>query len=77
MSVSAAPLVLVEKRGPVGLATLNRPEKHNAMNRALTRELIAAIDAFTADDEIAVIVLTGAGERACEVGGRASGTPLR
>ena len=47
MSVSAAPLVLVERRGPVGLATLNRPEKHNAMNSALTRELIAAIDAFT------------------------------
>ena len=69
MPVSAAPLVLVEKRGPVGLATLNRPEKHNAMNSALTRELIAAIDAFTADDEIAVIVLTGAGERAFSAGG--------
>jgi enoyl-CoA hydratase len=69
MSVSAAPLVLVERRGPVGLATLNRPEKHNAMNSALTRELIAAIDEFTADDEIAVIVLTGAGERAFSAGG--------
>jgi enoyl-CoA hydratase/carnithine racemase len=69
MSVSAAPLVLVERRGPVGLATLNRPEKHNAMSSALTRELIAAIDAFAADDEIAAIVLTGAGERAFSAGG--------
>ena len=69
MSVSAAPLVLVERRGPVGLATLNRPEKHNAMNSALTRELVAAIDAFTADEGIAVIVLTGAGERAFSAGG--------
>src|SRR5215207_6254888 len=69
MSVSAAPLVLVEKRGPVGLLTLNRPEKHNAMSSALTRELIAGLDAFAADDEIAVIVLTGAGERAFSAGG--------
>lgn len=69
MSVSAAPLVLIEKRGPVGLLTLNRPEKHNAMNSALTQELVAGIDAFTADDEIAVIVLTGAGERAFSAGG--------
>jgi enoyl-CoA hydratase len=69
MSVSAAPLVLVERRGPVGLATLNRPEKHNAMSSALTRELIAAIDDFTADEQIAVIVLTGAGERAFSAGG--------
>src|SRR5690242_10216218 len=69
MSVSAAPLVLVEKRGPVGLLTLNRPEKHNAMSSALTHELVAGIDAFTADDEIAVIVLTGAGERAFSAGG--------
>ena len=68
MTVSAAPLVLVEKRGPVGLLTLNRPEKHNAMSMALSAELIAGLDAFTADDDIAVIVLTGAGERAFSAG---------
>lgn len=69
MSVSAAPLVLVERHGPVGIATLNRPEKHNAMNAQLTRELIAAIDAFAADEAVCVIVLTGAGERAFSAGG--------
>lgn len=61
--------VLVERRGPVGLAILNRPEKHNAMNAALIAELIAAIDDFEADDEIHAIILTGSGERAFSAGG--------
>lgn len=69
MSVATDRLVLVEKRGPVGIATLNRPEKHNAMSAALGQQLFDAIEAFEADDEIAVIVLTGAGERAFSAGG--------
>lgn len=69
MSVATERLVQVEKRGPVGIATLNRPEKHNAMSAALGKQLYDAIEAFEADDEIAVIVLTGAGERAFSAGG--------
>jgi enoyl-CoA hydratase len=69
MSVATDRLVLVEKRGSVGIATLNRPEKHNAMSAALGQQLYEAIDDFEADDEIAVIVLTGAGERAFSAGG--------
>ena len=69
MSVATDRLVLVERRGPVGILTLNRPEKHNAMSAALGQQLVEAIDAFEADDEIAVIVLTGAGERAFSAGG--------
>ena len=69
MTATSAGPVLVERRGPVGVAILNRPEKHNAMNSLLTQELIAAIDAFEADEQIAVIVLTGAGERAFSAGG--------
>jgi enoyl-CoA hydratase len=69
MTATSARPVLVEKRGPVGVAILNRPEKHNAMNGELTHMLVEAIDAFTDDDEIAVIVLTGAGERAFSAGG--------
>jgi len=69
MTATTKPLVLVERRGPVGIATLNRPEKHNAMSAALTAELVQALDDFEADDQIAVIVLTGAGERAFSAGG--------
>lgn len=60
--------ILVERRGPVGIAVLNRPEKHNAMNAQLQRELIEALDDFEADDAIHAIVLTGAGERAFSAG---------
>ncbi|MFN8637013.1 MAG: enoyl-CoA hydratase/isomerase family protein [Chloroflexota bacterium] len=69
MTATSARPVLVERRGPVGVAILNRPEKHNAMNAELTQLLVEAIDDFTADDQIAVIVLTGAGERAFSAGG--------
>jgi enoyl-CoA hydratase len=61
--------VLAERRGAVGLATLNRPAKLNAMNSQLTREMIQVLDRFEADDEIHAIVLTGAGERAFSAGG--------
>ena len=39
---------LVEKRGAVGIATLNRPEKHNAMSAALGQQLYDAIEEFEA-----------------------------
>jgi len=67
MSVTSS-FVLTERRGPVGLATLNRPEKHNAMSVALQRELVQALDDFEADESVHVIVLTGAGERAFSAG---------
>jgi enoyl-CoA hydratase len=66
---SESTVVLVERRGPVGVAILNRPEKLNAMNAELSAALIEAIDDFEADDQILAIVLTGAGERAFSAGG--------
>jgi enoyl-CoA hydratase len=52
-------LVLVERRGNVGLITLNRPKVFNALSDALTRELTAALDELEADDAIGALVLTG------------------
>jgi enoyl-CoA hydratase len=51
--------ILVETRGRVGLVTLNRPKALNALNVALIGELLAALDAFDADPEISVTVITG------------------
>jgi enoyl-CoA hydratase len=51
--------ILVERRGAVGIVTLNRPQALNALNAALIGELAAAIDEFEADDAIGAIVLTG------------------
>src|SRR5919198_2749515 len=62
-------LVLLERRGAVGVVTLNRPEKLNALNRELVRQLGEALSALDDDESIGAIVLTGAGERAFSAGG--------
>lgn len=53
----------------VGIIMLNRPDKLNAMNRLLGRELHQEIKRMEADDDVGCIVLTGAGERAFSAGG--------
>ncbi len=58
------PPILSERRGPVGVVWLNRPEKHNAINRALSAALARVIAKLEADEAVRAIVLTGAGERA-------------
>jgi len=45
--------------------TLNRPEKLNALNRPLWKELQKALQEADSDDEISVIVLTGSGRGFC------------
>ena len=60
--------ILAEAEDGVGIITLNRPDKLNAMNRLLNRELHEAVKGFEADDRVGVIVLTGAG-RAFSAGG--------
>jgi enoyl-CoA hydratase len=61
--------ILVERRGRVGLVTLNRPEKLNALNSELVNQLERALQQLDSDDEIGAIVITGAGERAFSAGG--------
>jgi enoyl-CoA hydratase/carnithine racemase len=57
--------LLVEDRGAVRILTMNRPEKHNALNTALTQSLFDALrDADTAAD-VHAVVLTGAGKSFC------------
>ena len=45
--------------------TLNRPERLNAFNNAMRDEVIAALDAADADDEVKAIIFTGAGRAFC------------
>jgi enoyl-CoA hydratase len=59
--------ILVERRGAVGLVTLNRPQALNALSAALIADLGAAFDDLEADPGIAAIVLTG-GEKAFAAG---------
>jgi len=61
--------ILLEREDGVGIITLNRPEKLNAMNRKLSSELQDAIKELDADDAIGCIVITGTGTRAFSAGG--------
>jgi len=61
--------ILVEREDGVGIITLNRPDKLNAMNRQLNGELRETVKAMDADDGIGCIVITGAGEKAFSAGG--------
>ncbi|MGY5885273.1 crotonase/enoyl-CoA hydratase family protein [Modestobacter lacusdianchii] len=57
--------VLTEVTDGVGVLTLNRPEAKNAVDLATTQALAAAVDEFDARDDVAVLVLTGAGGTFC------------
>jgi len=57
--------VIVEDHGPVRVLTLNRPEKLNALDTALTRSLSEAFTAADAGRDVRAVVLTGAGRGFC------------
>ncbi|MCX6351510.1 MAG: enoyl-CoA hydratase-related protein [Bacteroidetes bacterium] len=57
--------ILLEKKGNIGWLTLNRPDVFNAFNDAQSYELQDALKQIAKDDEIRVVVLTGAGKAFC------------
>ncbi|MBA2506523.1 MAG: crotonase/enoyl-CoA hydratase family protein [Thermoleophilaceae bacterium] len=59
------PAVLTERRGPVLVITLNRPEVRNAVNAALAEGIGRALDELDSDDALQVGILTGAGGFFC------------
>lgn len=61
--------ILSEKRGAVGLLTINRPKTLNALDVPTLLALEEAFGAMERDPEVRVIVFTGAGERAFIAGG--------
>jgi enoyl-CoA hydratase len=67
--------VLYERRGVVGLVTMNRPRYRNAQNSAMTYALDAAFTRAVDDDEVRVIVLAGSGDHFSA--GHDIGTPER
>ncbi len=51
--------IILERRGRVGLITLNRPEALNALNLGMLQDVVAAATALDRDPEIGAIVVTG------------------
>jgi enoyl-CoA hydratase/carnithine racemase len=56
--------LIAERKGPIGWITFSNPERHNAMNMEMWQALPRAIANFESDDDVKVIVLRGAGDRA-------------
>ncbi len=73
--------ITVERDGPLTLITLNRPEVMNAVHTHMHFEMDEALNAFAADADQWVAVITGAGERAFSAGNdlkwQASGGEMR
>jgi enoyl-CoA hydratase len=63
-------LVVSEAHGDVRVVTLRRPEKLNAANLAMQRQLLARWRELHQDDDIGAVVLTGAGRAFCAGGDR-------
>ena len=65
-------MIKAETEGRVGIVTLNRPEKLNAMHPTMMGEMRDQIDAWNADPGIGAVVLAGAGRAFCagaDIGG--------
>ncbi|MDQ0314704.1 enoyl-CoA hydratase-related protein [Amorphus orientalis] len=74
---AAAPHLLAERRGRIFLLTLNRPAARNAISPEMACRLSDAYETFAEDDELRVMVLVGAGDKAfCSGGDLALTLPL-
>ena len=62
------PAVLVARDGEVAVLRLNRPERMNAIDEAIRRELPEALAGLDADPAVRAVVIAGAGERAFSAG---------
>jgi enoyl-CoA hydratase len=66
MTMSA--LIAVSREGSIATVTLNRPEKLNALTKAMWQQLGEAIDALSGDDTLRCVIVRGAGEKAFSPG---------
>ncbi len=60
--------ILLEKKGSIAVATINRPKALNALNSQVLEDLNELVDLVNADEEIRALVLTGSGEKAFVAG---------
>ncbi|NPV26372.1 MAG: short-chain-enoyl-CoA hydratase [Firmicutes bacterium] len=60
--------VLLEKDGEIAVLTVNRPKALNALNADTLKDLDEAIDVIAKDEEVKVVILTGAGDKAFVAG---------
>jgi enoyl-CoA hydratase/carnithine racemase len=57
--------LIFERSGPITTITLNRPQRHNALDRALSAELNRAVRQVRGDRDCRILILRGAGDTFC------------
>jgi enoyl-CoA hydratase/carnithine racemase len=62
--MSASPLVLTERAGPLATVILNRPNKLNALNKEMWASIGDAMVALDADESVRCVIIRGAGDKA-------------
>lgn len=67
--VAAAPEVLFERRGRLGVITLNRPKAVNALTEGMAASMLEHLTAWATDDAVATVLVRGAGDRGLCAGG--------
>jgi enoyl-CoA hydratase len=60
--------LIYEKKDNVGILTINRPDKMNALSNELTSELRSLVGELERDEKLRVLIITGAGEKAFVAG---------
>ena len=55
--------ILIEKHGRIAIVTVNRPDKLNALNIQTRREILRAFEQLKTDDDVRVVIITGAGPK--------------
>ncbi len=60
--------LLFEKKDTIGILTINRPEKMNALSNQLTSELKSVLEEIEQDDKLRVLIIIGAGDKAFVAG---------
>lgn len=60
--------IVYEKDGHIATVTMNRPAKRNAYSETMVHEIVEALSDARDDDEIRVVILTGAGKGFCAGG---------
>lgn len=60
--------IIIEREGRVAILTINRPDKLNALNEQTRSELSATLDELQNDEQIRVVIITGAGEKSFVAG---------
>jgi enoyl-CoA hydratase len=66
--MSEPELVLTEVHGAVAVVTINRPDKRNALSSPLRAQFMSVLEGLRGSDDVRVLVITGAGDKAFVAG---------